>query len=308
MDLRNNDIDLRTRDDVETSYSNSNNIDMSAGAASNMFKIMKKMDETEGPRNMRMKYILHTDVERDAGSNRFLEEWTMEVKENEFYTLTARLRMLDVNNLNLENGYQETLIVFDCKVYYNQDIYLCIPDKCTFDGLVAPTTPVQRCVNNYRQSQMVLTTITESTNTQKPELVGQETQRLIVECIQRQIETLVVHGDTICYYEGFKPENIVTYDQMRAKILANDDWVETENAGSFTRTTVVKEWEINSLIDTSKPELVEEEIKILKNVNPDELLKIQDQLNLTDLDMNQGNNDDQVVLDNGTDDQKPSGR
>ena len=113
-------------------------------------------------------------------------------------------------------------------------------------------------------------------------------QNLMVKCIEKQIETLTVRGDTICYYEGFKPENMVTYEEMRSSILANGDWVETDTAGSFTRTTVIKEWEIDARIDTSIPALVEEQIRVIKDVSPEEIAQIQDQLNLTDIDMSQG--------------------
>ena len=288
FDLRKSDMELRTRDDVNTMYVDTNDIDLSAKKARNVFKELRNIDQVDGARNMRMKYILHTDANRDVGSNRFLEEWSMEPKENNMFSVVARLRMLDLNDTTNSQGFQETIVKFDCKHHLAQKLHICIPEKCSFEGLVKPTDPVQKCVANYRESQMVLSVVNESTDTQVPKTVGDEVQLLMIKCMQKQIETLTVRGDTICYYEGFKPENMVTYKEMKESILANNDWVETDTAGTFSRTTVIKEWEIDTLIDTSVPELVEEEIRVIHEINPDEIPQIHDQLNFTDLDMSKG--------------------
>ena len=288
FDLRDVDKSLREREDVETHYSTSNIIDLSAKNASVKFKEILLAMNIDGERNLNMRYDLHTNLDRDEGSNRFLVEWSLENNNDGTYTLRVRLRVLDLNNTQLENGVQESVLNYTCKYFEIVNEHVCVPEKCNFDEIKPPTDPVKKCVNNYRESQMVLSVVNESTSTQQPKVLGEQTQQLIVYCMQKQIETLVIHGETVCYFEGFKPENMVTYEEMRNSIMANGDWVETETAGTFQRSTVIKEWVIDSLIDTSVPELISEHQDLLTNVDPDTIQSIYDQLDYTDIDMTKG--------------------
>jgi len=285
LDLRDVDRSLMTRDDMVADVTESNRIDLTPSAASRMFRTLHSMDVVDGERNMRMKYILHQNIGSDQGSNRFLEEWSMVNNNDGFYSVVVRMRMLDLNNLSDDDGITESMLTFTCKHYSEQDVYVCLPDKCDFHGVVPPATPVQICVNNYRQSQILLDTVKTATSTQEPQALGDDTQNLIVLCMEKYIETITVQGENICYYEGFKPENMVTYDQLKANILASGEWVETENAGSFQRTTVIKEWEVVSRIDTSVPVLEEQHTNTLKDIDPATLATIQQQLSMDELNM-----------------------
>jgi hypothetical protein len=291
FDLRNMDTKLREHSDdmITTVYSTSNNIDVSAKKAVEIFKELSLIEQVERVEyNMRMKYILHTNVERDAGSNRLLEEWAMESGPQGVKNLVVRLRMLDLNQTQIEEQVHETMVRYHCKHWADVDEYFCLPDLCDFSVVKPPKDPVKVCVNNYRQSQMTLNVVNEATNTQEPRIVGEEIQLLIVHCIQTQIETVKIYGENVCYYEGFKPENMLTYEEMKASIIANKDWVETEEAGTFQRTTVIKEWQIDTQIDTSVPKMTKEQIQILQQNDPDALLKIEDQLGSVELDMSKG--------------------
>ena len=273
-------------ENVKTTVTTSNEIDLTPAAASRMFREMHSMNELEGERDMRMRYILHENVGTEVAHNRFLEEWSMRNNNDGFYTVQIRMRMLDLGNIQDEDGIQEEILKFTCKHYPDQDVYVCIPDKCNFVGVVPPATPVQICVNNYRQSQMLLDTVKTSTSTQEPTIVGEQTQELIVRCMEQYIETITVQGEHVCYYEGFKPENMVSYEELKEKIMASGEWQETDKVGSFQRTTVTKEWEVVSTIDTSIPELVEKYTDVKKDISPEELETIYDQLGSTELNMN----------------------
>jgi hypothetical protein len=285
MDNRDVNKSLMTRNDIEPVVTESNRIDLSPSAASNMFRQLHSMNVVEGERNMRMKYILHQNIGNDQGSNRFLEEWSMVNNNDGFYSVVVRMRMLDLNNLSDDDGITESMLSFTCKHYSEQDVYVCLPDKCDFHGVVPPATPVQICVNNYRQSQILLDTVKTATSTQEPKTLGDDTQLLIVLCMEKYIETITVQGENICYYEGFKPENMVTYEQLKENITKSGEWVETEKAGSFQRTTIVKEWEVVSKIDTSVPILKEQHTTVLRDVDPATLATIQEQLNAKELNM-----------------------
>lgn len=289
FDLRKIDKELRDHPDFETSYSTDNSIDISSEKAARVFKELKMIEQTEGHvLDMRMKYILHTDEQRDAGMNRVLEEWGLKHGSDGLFDLTVRLRVLDLNNLQLEGGVQESTISYHCKEWSDMDVHVCIPSKCDFHGIEQPTDPVKVCVTNYRQSQIMLNVVNEATNTQQPVKVGEETQLLIVHCIQTHIETITIYGDNICYYKGYEPQNIVSYEEMHNKIVANGDWVETEKAGSYQRSTVVKEWQVDSLIDLSVPDLIGEKINTIREYDPAGLESIQEQLQLLDIDMEKG--------------------
>lgn len=289
FDQRNLDTKLGSRDDIETVYSTSNNIDLSANKATMMFKELRQIEHVEGAElNMRVKYILHTNVEREIGSNRLLEEWAMEHNSDGVDNLWVRLRVLDLNQTQLEDQVTEQMVGYHCKHWEDVDTYFCLPNRCDFDVVKPPKDPVKVCVNNYRQSQMTLNVVNEATNTQEPISAGEEIQNLIVHCIQTQIETLTIYGENVCYYEGFKPENLVSYEEMRQNILANEDWVETDSSGTFQRTTIVKEWVIDSTIDTSKPAITENQIQIIQENDPEALLDIMEQLGNVELDMTQG--------------------
>ena len=272
-------------ENVKTTVTSSKEIDLTPAAASAMFREMHSTDVLEGERDMRMRYILHENVGTDVAHNRFLEEWSMRNNNNGFYKVQVRMRMLDLGNLELEDGIQEQILAFTCKHYPEQDVYVCIPDKCDFKGLIPPATPVQICVNNYRQSQMLLDTVKTSTSTQEPTIVGEQTQDLIVRCMEEYIETITVQGEHVCYYEGFKPENMVSYDDLKKKIMASGEWQETDKVGSFQRTTVIKEWEVVSTIDTSIPALVEKYTDVKKDISAEELETIYEEFGTTELKM-----------------------
>ena len=296
IDQRDVNRSLLTREDVESDVaSNQGYIDLSPAAAARRFRELMGMNQLEGERNMRMKYVLHNNVGQDAGSNRLLEEWALINENNGLYRIIVLLRMLDLNNTRLENGIKENVFEYTCKYYKPQDIAICKPEKCDFMNVTPPTDPVQICVNNYHQSQMVLDTVRVSSQTQKPQNVGEELQNLIVHCIEQHIENLTVHGETICYYKGFEPENIVSFKDMRKKILAEPGWMETDEAGTFRRTTTVKEWEIVSHIDTSIPALLKENSKVLKNLDPATLTNILDQVDSAAVDKSGA-----IVLEAGT--------
>ena len=285
LDQRDINKKLMERDDVETDVTTSAYIDLSPAAAAKHFRQLLAMNQLEGERNIRLKYIMHTDIGQDAGSNRLLEEWGLTNMDNGLYNIQVRLRMLDLNNLDLENGIKENVFEFTCKMYKVQDVAICKPEKCDFMNVTPPTDPVQICVNNYRQSQMVLDTVRVASHTQKPETAGEELQNLIVLCMEHHIETLTIHGESICYYKGFEPENIVTYEDIRSKITSEPGWIETEKAGTFERTTTIKEWEIVSKIDTSIPALLEENTEVLKNIDPKTLSDIMEQVKSTEIDL-----------------------
>lgn len=276
---------LIQREDVETDVTTSSYIDLSPAAASAKFREMMAMEALEGERNIRMKYVMHNNIGDDPGSNRLLESWAMTNLDNGLHSLTVVLRMLDLNNLELKNGIKENVFEFTCKYYKAQDICICKPEKCDFMNVKPPTDPVQICVNNYRQSQMVLDTVNVASQTQKPDVVGEELQNLIVLCMEQKIETLTIHGESICYYKGFEPENIVTYEDIKGKITSEPGWAETDVAGTFQRTTTIKEWEIVSKIDTSIPKLIEENTEVLKNVDSATLENILQQVKSTEIDL-----------------------
>lgn len=79
--------------------------------------------------------------------------------------------------------------------------FICVPQKCSLEEYEV-VNPKKICEENYHMSQDTIRLIDLETNVTNDERLA------LIECITNSIEQKTVEMEEICYFAGFKPENL----------------------------------------------------------------------------------------------------
>lgn len=212
-------------------------IDVGAKRAAQEFeKLYKILEDGLGWRTHLSHYVLNVNPETEDVNNTLLEEWRISRDEQGQPTYT--LVLTTTNAYDEENPLHVQIIKFQCKYEKYVEHMLCIPDKCSLEPFETTPTPGIICAFNYRQSQKMLTTFYESSHETDKTDVGDGVYDATIDCMKKKIETLTIGSTIECYYKGFEPDNIVTFEQMN-KGLIDEGWKRLED-GSYRRESIAE--------------------------------------------------------------------
>lgn len=132
--------------------------------------------------------------------------------------------------------FQQTL-EYKCRYFTLEDdhqIFICVPKNCELQEYVIDT-PQKKCEQNYHYSQDSMQLIYLEPN------VTENEKRAIIECITKGVEPATITMDEVCYYVGFKPENLdlVGKDKVEQQ-LAEKGYVWNEQNKRYEREVLVK--------------------------------------------------------------------
>ena len=186
-------------------------------------------------------------------NNTLLEEWRIsrDLLGNQTYTLV----LTTTNAYDEENPLHVQLIHFQCKYEEFVEHMLCIPNECSLEPFETTPTPGVVCAYNYRQSQKTLTTFYEASHTTSQEDLSDGLYESTIDCMKEKIEKLTVGSNIECYYKGFEPENIVSFEEMN-KALIDEGWKRLED-GSYERRSIVEEKSASAKVDENNMTVTE---------------------------------------------------
>lgn len=110
-----------------------------------------------------------------------------------------------------------------------------MPDRCTLDNYDIEN-PKKICEDNYHLSQDAMKMIELERN------ITNNDRLALVECINRTIEHATVEMEEVCYFAGFRPENLnlVPKDKVEQE-LRDMGYAYDEEIKKWKRVTVTDE-------------------------------------------------------------------
>ena len=252
VDERPNPVDLSNGINVNSNVEGGE-VDVGAKRAAVEFEKLYHLLQKEGFRTHLSHYVLNVNPDTEDVNNTLLEEWR--ISRSLLGELTYTLVLTTTNAYDTENPLHVQLIHFQCKYEDYVEHMLCIPDKCSLDPFEATPTPGVICAYNYRQSQKTLTTIYEASHTTDQVDLADGLYESTIDCMKEKIEKLKISGNIECYYKGFEPENIVSYEEMN-KALIDEGWKRLED-GTYERKSIVEEKSASALVDENNMTVVE---------------------------------------------------
>lgn len=253
IDLRPNPIDLSNGVDVQETK-NSGEVDVGAKRAADQFQILHDLMENGLGEQLHMEhFVLNVNPDTEDVNNTMLEKWRIGEDENGVRNYSVTLTTTNV--YDEENPQYRQTIKYQCKYEPIVEHMICIPDKCDLESFSATPTPGVLCAHNYRMSQRLLATVFESSHNTDKSDAGDGVYDLTIDCMKKKVETMEIGSTVECYYKGFEPANIVSYEDMN-KSLLDEGWKRLED-GTYRRETVVEEKEGSAKVDQNNMALTE---------------------------------------------------
>lgn len=236
-DERPSPIDLSNGIDVHETV-NSGEVDVGAKRAADMFtKLHDLMENGDGQQIHLEHFVLNVNPDTDDVNNKLLEKWRIGMNDDNTRNYSVTIKTTNV--YDEENPSYSQTILYQCKYEPIVEHMVCIPDKCDLESFNSTPTPGIICAHNYRMSQKLLSTVFESSHKTDRTDVGDGVYESTIDCMKKKVETMSIGKVTECYYKGFEPNNIVSYEDMNQSLL-DDGWKRLED-GTYKRETVVEE-------------------------------------------------------------------
>jgi len=252
VDERPNPVDLTNGINVNSTVSGGE-VDVGAKRAAQEFEKLHDIFERAGWRTHLSHYVLNVNPDTEDVNNTLLEEWRM--SRDLEGQLTYTLVLTTTNAYDEKNPLHVQIIKYQCKYEKMVEHMLCIPNECSLEPFETTPTPGVECAHNYRQSQKTLTTFYEASHTTDQQDLADGLYESTIDCMKEKIEKLTIGSTVECYYKGFEPSNIVSFEQMN-KALIDDGWKRLED-GTYERKTVVEEKSASAVVDENGMTLTE---------------------------------------------------
>ena len=177
------------------------------------------------------KYVLYEQQGVENGE--LLVTWRIGQNRNGARNYTVTLTTTNVNDP--ENPIHKQRVAFRCKYSEYIEKVICGPKQCELEPYEPVETPSIKCARNYRYAEHLISTVWESSHDLDKNDLGDGIYDTTLDCFRQKVETMPVHSNEICYYEGFEPENITPLSELEDKLF-EDGWKRLEN-GTYERIT-----------------------------------------------------------------------
>ena len=247
IDLRPSPIDLSNGVEVHETI-NSGEVDVGAKRAAEMFTHLHDLMENGDGQQIHLEhFVLNVNPDTEDVNNKLLEKWRIGMNDDNTRNYSVTIKTTNV--YDEENPSYSQTILYQCKFEDIVEHMVCIPDKCDLESFNATPTPGIVCAHNYRMSQRLLTTVFESSHKTDQTDMGEGIYESTIDCMKRKVETMSIGSTVECYYKGFEPNNIVSYEDMKRSLL-DDGWKRLED-GTFRRETVVDEKSASAVVNNN---------------------------------------------------------
>lgn len=204
-------IDNRTRTNLGEQFEipqdfkiSNNHIDISAVAVTPIFQELFSQFQTNGGTSVFKNVLYETSAQMN---NQMLV--TYEVNKLNQFRVT--LRTTNDNAAEEKDRVHTQDVFFNCKVLNVVKEFLCVPSNCDLTKFEPVPTPATECEDHYQQSQDFINFVFETSKDVSP------TQDFI-ECVREKVEIIEPNPLTMCFYVGFRPENIVPLEVYETKL------------------------------------------------------------------------------------------
>lgn len=120
-----------------------------------------------------------------------------------------------------------------------------MPKSCDLTKFEPEPTPSKICEDHYKKSKEVLETVFHTVKD-----INQV--EAMIECVRTKMKIVEPNKEAICFYTGFRPNNIVSEEELE-KQLRDDGFVKGED-GKWTKDMGIEEvrkaeLNVNSFVD-----------------------------------------------------------
>lgn len=205
---------------------NSNKIDITAETVTPIFRDM--LDEHKETGNMIEKNVFYK-IDKQINNNTLVQ---YRVYKNPKGRVIYKVIIHSTND-NAANPKKRKHIQrmrFKCKNMRFIKTFMCIPAHCKLRNYEPEPTPAMKCEDSYNRSQALVTEAFE---------VMKDVKKLkaMIDCINKKVQVMALNKKSVCYYAGFRPNNIVSLEELSLK-LKRQGWKKQKD-GTFKRVVSV---------------------------------------------------------------------
>lgn len=205
VDLRRKRTFRRHRVLASDKKSNTNKIDLSSQTVTPIFESLNTEYLLTAPAPKYRNFLYTTTAEVN---NEMLI--TYRIDRNHKFVII--IRTTNHNSTNPDEEIHRQRLVFNCKTLDVVDEFLCMPKKCDLSNFEPIKTPAVECEDHYKESQVLIEYTMDSVKN-----VSQTED--FIECVREHFEVVVPNPKSMCYFVGFRPDNIVPLEDLEQKLL-----------------------------------------------------------------------------------------
>lgn len=184
-----------------------NHIDLSAPAVTAVFQSLNEEYLKVKPAPVSRNYVYMTSAEMN---NQMLVTYKI-TSERRFVVI---LKTSNDNAEKKEDRVHKQRLVFKCKMLNVVKEFMCMPANCDLSNFEPIDTPGTDCDDHYNESQDLIEYTFETVKEISP-------TEDFIKCVKERMEIVTPNPKTMCFYVGFRPNNIVPLSTYEEKFLEN---------------------------------------------------------------------------------------